>query len=143
MVDVHAVVLPAANYNRMVTATKNKASVLFWATMRLVSRALADDAGAHRVLIDRQGGRRAYTAALLKSLNLNTLQVAAEDADASRYTLTHLDHLCEIGFYKSGEKQHLPIALASIMAKYFRELCMRLFNRYWCGEVEGLSATAG
>ena len=143
LAGLRAVILPAVDYNRMVRATKNKAAVLFWATMRLVTQALAEDGSDHTLVIDRQGGRRRYAAALLKSLDLDRLHVAAEDAQASRYTLTHLPHLGEIGFYKSGEEHHFSIALASIIAKYVRELCMGLFNRYWCQQVEGLTATAG
>jgi len=143
LVGMRAVLLPASEYNRMVAATKNKASVLFWATMRLVTRALADNDAAHSFLVDRQGGRSAYASVLMKWLDIDTLAVVAENARVSRYALTHLPHLCDIGFYKNGEEQHFPIALAGIMAKYLRELSMRLFNRYWRERIEGLSGTAG
>jgi ribonuclease HII len=143
LVGLRAVLLPAAEYNRMVAATKNKASVLFSAAMRLVTRALGDNEAPHTFLIDRQGGRTSYAPVLMKLLDIDTLAVLSENTKASRYTLTHLPRLCEIGFYKDGEEGHFPIALASIMAKYLRELSMKLFNRYWCDRVEGLSGTAG
>ncbi len=38
---------------------------------------------------------------------------------------------------------HLPVALASMLAKYVRELCMGQFNRYWGHLVPGLQPTAG
>ena len=36
-----------------------------------------------------------------------------------------------------------PVAVASMLAKYLREVCMRQFNRYWAGHVPGLKPTAG
>ena len=42
-----------------------------------------------------------------------------------------------------GETHHLPIALASIMSKYIRELFMLFFNRYWANQVTDLRPTAG
>jgi hypothetical protein len=37
----------------------------------------------------------------------------------------------------------LPTALASMTAKYLRELSMRAFNEFWCLRVPGLRPTAG
>ena len=38
---------------------------------------------------------------------------------------------------------HLNVALASMAAKYLREVCMLQFNRYWAAQVPGLKPTAG
>ena len=48
----------------------------------------------------------------------------------------------EIRFRTKGEAE-LPVALASMTAKYHRELAMRAFNDYWCRQVPGLKPTAG
>ena len=48
----------------------------------------------------------------------------------------------EFRFQPKGER-HLPTALASMTAKYLRELAMRPFNRFWQEQVPGLRATAG
>jgi len=37
----------------------------------------------------------------------------------------------------------LPTALASMTAKYFRELAMRAFNHFWAAAVPNLRPTAG
>ena len=37
----------------------------------------------------------------------------------------------------------LPTALASMMCKYLREVCMYSFNSWWCGQIAGLRPTAG
>jgi ribonuclease HII len=141
---VAAIVLPAPRYNQMVAATRSKSAVLFWATTRLITEILAtrhDE--SHTFTIDRQGGRIAYARELMRQLQIDTLHIAAEEPQASRYALTHLPRLSEVGFYRDGESRHLLIALASIISKYLRELCMVLFNRYWLEHVAGLRPTAG
>lgn len=143
LVGIRAVVLPAREYNRMVRGTRNKAAVLFWATVQLAVKAMSEATETHRVVIDRQGGRTSYALALMKHLDIDTLHVLEENPDASRYTLTHLPVLCEIGFFKGGEDRHFAIALASIISKYVRELCMHRFNLYWCKRIDNLAPTAG
>jgi hypothetical protein len=41
-----------------------------------------------------------------------------------------------------GER-FLPTALASMTAKYLRELSMRAFNEFWCSRIPDLRPTAG
>jgi hypothetical protein len=41
-----------------------------------------------------------------------------------------------------GER-FLPTALASMTAKYLRELSMRAFNEFWCSRIPNLRPTAG
>ena len=40
-------------------------------------------------------------------------------------------------------RRFLPTALASMTAKYLRELSMRAFNEFWCAHVPDLRPTAG
>jgi ribonuclease HII len=141
---VASIVLPAPRYNQMVAATRSKSAVLFWATTRLITETLAkwrDE--THTFTVDRQGGRIAYARELMRQLQIDTLHIAAEEPQASRYALTHLPRLSEVGFYRDGESRHLLIALASIISKYLRELCMVLFNRYWREHIGELRPTAG
>ena len=49
---------------------------------------------------------------------------------------------CSVAFRMQGE-EFLPTALASMTAKYLRELSMRAFNEFWCAHVPGLRPTAG
>lgn len=48
-----------------------------------------------------------------------------------------------VQFRPEAEDAHLPVALASMTAKYVRELAMARFNRYWCGRMPELKPTAG
>ncbi|MGH9174221.1 MAG: hypothetical protein ACRD1H_07675, partial [Vicinamibacterales bacterium] len=45
--------------------------------------------------------------------------------------------------FQARAEQHLPVALASMVSKYVRELAMELFNRFWCDHVPGLRPTKG
>ena len=45
--------------------------------------------------------------------------------------------------FRTKAEQHLPVALASMVAKYVREVSMELFNQYWCEHVPGLKPTKG
>jgi hypothetical protein len=48
-----------------------------------------------------------------------------------------------IQFREKGETAFLPTALASMVCKYLRELCMHSFNDWWCRQIAGLRPTAG
>lgn len=137
-------VLPEGHFNRLVGATRNKAVVLFGQSIRLVQR-VADAVGPRplRVWIDRQGGRIGYRRPLMTALDDVQLEVLEESPERSSYRLTRRPAPWMVRFVKSGETHHLPIALASIVSKYIRELFMACFNRYWCAKVSGLRPTAG
>ena len=45
--------------------------------------------------------------------------------------------------FRAGGESYLPTALASMTAKYLRELSMKAWNKYWCDQVKGLRPTAG
>jgi hypothetical protein len=137
-------VLPEGHYNRQIEATRNKAVVLFGRTTRLIQR-VADSVGPHplRIWIDRQGGRTGYRRPLMTAFEDAQLEVLEESPDRSGYRLNRRPAPWAIRFVKEGETHHLPIALASIISKYVRELFMISFNRYWCSQVAGLRPTAG
>jgi len=68
------------------------------------------------------------------------VQVVAETPAWSAYHVP--DASCRVEFSVRGESR-LPVALASMTAKYVRELSMAAFNAWWCGRVEDLAPTAG
>ena len=49
---------------------------------------------------------------------------------------------CRIEFCVGGESR-APVALASMAAKYIRELSMHAFNAFWAARMPGLRPTAG
>ncbi len=137
-------VLPEGHYNQLVTNTRNKAVVLFGLTARLIQR-VADSVGPRplRVWIDRQGGRIVYRRPLMTAFEDAQLDVLEESPERSSYRLTRRPAPWAVRFVTKGEEHHLPIALASILSKYLRELFMARFNQYWSAHVADLRPTAG
>jgi ribonuclease HII len=137
-------ILPAGHYNRIVSATHNKAVVLFNQAMGLVQR-ISDVVGPRplRVWVDRQGGRIDYRRPLMRAFDDAQLDILEQSDERSGYRLTREPAPWVIRFVKEGESHHLPIALASIISKYVRELFMTCFNEYWNVHVSDLRPTAG
>jgi hypothetical protein len=103
------------------------------------------------IVCDRQGGRAAYTGLLQRALPGTTITVVEESETRSRYSVEGVNahgHACKAGiaFLVEAEQHHLPVALASMIAKFSRELAMERFNRYWSQRAAGqceLKPTAG
>ncbi len=104
----------------------------------------ADDSGV-RVVCDRQGGRTAYSNLLRGALPDAELEILEESPARSRYLMRAPDRsrAMTILFMPQAEEEHLPVALASMLAKLTRELLMTRFNRYWIGRMPELKPTAG
>ena len=49
----------------------------------------------------------------------------------------------KLSFLREAESQHLPVALASMIAKYVRELRMLRLNRFFQQQMPALAPTAG
>ena len=134
----------AGQYNRLVKSTRNKAVVLLGLVLRMIDRIIRRAPNEHiRLCVDRLGGRVHYREAITTSLPGYELQILEESANRSVYRLVRSSQVCQIEFVTRGENQHFLIALASIYSKYLRELYMKMFNRYWCRQLEGLKPTAG
>lgn len=141
---VFSEVLWEGEYNRLVRATRNKSIVLANRMLRVLRRALrASGDRRARVVVDRLGGRMHYRELLGMEFADYEMQIVHESEVRSAYRLTNHRNTYEIEFLTEGEKQHLPIALASIYSKYVRELSMRVFNKYWSSLAGDLRPTAG
>jgi len=137
-------VLPEGHFNRLVSHTRNKGVVLLGLVLRVLSRAMARGGDQEvRAFVDRQGGRARYGAHLLTAFEGYHLHILEESAERSAYALRRKGGEVRVEFAVSGEDRHLPVALASIVSKYLRELFMIGLNRYWAWRVPGLSPTAG
>ncbi|MHC5050925.1 MAG: hypothetical protein ACYTGK_09990 [Planctomycetota bacterium] len=122
-----------------------KAGLLFRETMRLVRRALADSAPeADAVVVcDRHGGRRRYAALLMAELEPATLVTERESAAVSSYRLQRRGRPIHIRFVRQADATDKAVALASMAAKYVRELFMEGLNAYFSARVDDLRPTAG
>lgn len=83
------------------------------------------------IACDRQGGRTSYAPILDRALPGATITVVEQSEQRSRYILERDGLRAGVAFVVEGEKFHLPVALASMIAKYTRELAMIRFNRHW------------
>lgn len=100
------------------------------------------------IVCDRLGGRDSYAPMLAKQLQGAAVTVIEQTEEKSRYTVSTRERRADVAFMTGGESLHLPIALASMAAKFVRELAMMRFNRYWSrvhAEIrgDGLRPTAG
>ncbi len=144
LIGIRSELLFAGDFNRLVSATRNKSTTLFDVTSRLLLRVwnrLDGERGV--VLVDHQGGRVRYVAPLRRVFDRCRLKVLEESPRISAYLLSDGERRMEVHFAVKAEDRHLPVALASMVSKYLRELFMSLFNSFWTRQVPDLRPTAG
>lgn len=137
-------VIDAAEFNRQISQMHNKASVNICCIMRFIDslwkRWPDEDL---RIVVDRQGGRTRYREILQLSFDDAQIRILGESQSESRYLLTADNRTMKLSFLREAESQHLPVALASMMAKYVRELRMLRLNRFFQAQMPTLAPTAG
>ncbi|RCS56195.1 hypothetical protein DTL42_00270 [Bremerella cremea] len=146
LADVRSQFLTAKRFNARLATCDNKSTLLSQATMGLVICLLqsipAKDASAVRIVCDKHGGRDYYLGLLQHFFPAAWWQPLEESKAVSRYTTELDERQVTIEFRSKGEG-FLPTALASIYAKFHREVAMLAFNRYWATQVPGIAETAG
>lgn len=144
--------LDAREFNRLAARVSNKATINFMAAAGHVDRVrrLAAGRGIDAwIALDRQGGRTGYLDPLRTSFPDAALAVLEESEATARYRLRWPAggglpaHAATVSFELGGEERNLPIALASMAAKFARELHMRRLNAFFARHVPGLAPTAG
>jgi ribonuclease HII len=144
LLELRSCCLDVAYYNKMVSAVKNKASVLFTATSRLVKEAFDNFAGDDlQIIIDRQGGRIRYRKSLLRMFADMELRILCEGPKLSSYELKADGKRMRLHFVVGADNRFLPVSLASMVSKYIRELLVRNINHYFVGFNADLRPTAG
>jgi len=71
------------------------------------------------------------------------VEVVAETTTMSRYILTRAGSQLTVSFATEADGRFLPVALASMLAKYVRELFMLRLNRFFRERMPQLKPTAG
>jgi ribonuclease HII len=137
-------VLLVGRYNDLAEKTRNKSAVLFGLVGKYMVRLVKAYVGEGLVIhVDKLGGRSRYRSHLQQLFGGWDLRILQETRQSSSYQLSKNSLSWQVHFEAKAESSHLPVALASIYAKYVRELFMELLNRYWRREVSGLRPTAG
>ncbi len=145
-------IVPEGVFNETVRRTGSKADATLIAIGEHLRRTLTECDGSAdevRIVCDRLGGRTAYRSVLGGMLPGCEVLVLDEAEARSRYEVRGVPtspgaaRRVIVQFMVEGESAHLPVALASMIAKYVRELAMMRFNRYWCSRMPDLKPTAG
>jgi ribonuclease HII len=131
-------------FNAACAELESKAALLFHETMVVVKRALADAPKVEAdVCCDKHGGRNRYAGLLMAALQPSTLVAERESAACSSYRLVVSGRRLAIRFVRRADATDTPVALASMAAKYVRELFMEGLNTFFAGRIRGLRPTAG
>jgi hypothetical protein len=146
---IYACLVHPGTFNRRTAESGNKATALSRISLQLLGRvfeslpAAANDGRLAAIAVcDKHGGRDHYAPLLMEAFCDSLLQVEQESRAVSRYRARIGCTDADVSFKRNGET-FLPTALASMTAKYVRELAMRAFNEFWCGHVADLRPTAG
>jgi len=143
-VDAHLAVVLPTEYNRFVEQTHNKSFLLFQKCGLLLQRLWRMSEGQEAfVLVDKHGGRMRYRKLLRDVFPRCACDVVREDEEGSVYKLGDSDRTLFVAFKEGADSKGFPTALASMFAKYVREVYMHAFNAYWLGQMAGLKPTAG
>ncbi len=139
LIAIRADVVEPSRFNRLVRQHDNKAA----ATSRVALNLLRgiwhpDDETEALVVADKHGGRNRYEPLLSEAFNGTNVHIVAEGAERSIYRVGH----GELRFQPRAE-EHGPVALASMTAKYLRELAMHQFNAFWREHLPDIKPTQG
>ena len=145
--DVGAAVVFENRFNKMVAATRSKAATNFtFVTGHLEKLWRRFGTEGLTVAVDRQSGRTHYRELLSMSFPDAALTVLAESPSRSGY---HLEtqgpprRAMTVWFEVDAETHHLPVALASMISKYTRELMMARFQSWFADRAPSVRPTAG
>jgi len=142
--DFGAAVVLEDRFNRMVAATRSKAAASFTFVACHIQK-IWDQFGEHDpvVIVDRQSGRTHYREPLSMMFPDATISVEEESSDVSVYRMTHGNRAMSITFQVDAETNHMPVALASMLSKYTRELLMHRLNAFFTARAPQIAPTAG
>lgn len=126
-------------FNQLTRDCGTKGAALSTTSFRLLRSVWnPDDPQPTLVVGDKHGGRNRYDGLLDDVLDGQMIFRQQESTALSVYQVNST----QLRFQAKGET-HLPVALASMVCKYIRELAMTLFNRFWHSHVPELKPTAG
>lgn len=140
LVAIRCRIIQPATFNGLLDAGLNKSDILSQTTLQLAAELAAPGGEPTLVWCDRHGGRRRYAPLVARHFGAPLVQAVEETAMRSVYALPAA--ACRVEFSVGGESR-TPVAVASMTAKYVRELAMRAFNAHWSGLDPALAATAG
>jgi hypothetical protein len=141
----YSTVVCPSRFNTLVDRAGSKGAVLAHAFSHLLHRGFPPLEGTEplAVFVDKQGGRNTYAPQIQHALERGFVVAVEESMMKSAYQVRGLDREVRLTFQPRADREHFCVALASMVSKYVRELCMGEFNAFWQQHVPGLKATAG
>ncbi len=136
---VRSVIVEPNRFNTLMDIHQNKAEALSKVSLNLL-KTTAQMSEDEQVLAccDKHGGRNRYDQLLSECFDDAFVLRVRESAELSVYRLGTMD----VRFQPRAESQ-FPVAVASMVSKYLRELAMQRFNRFWMRRIPGLRPTQG
>jgi ribonuclease HII len=136
--------LDVSYYNDFIDKVHNKSIVLFHTVTVLIEQIITQTSDERvYIMIDRHGGRVRYREHLQRSFPDMRLKIIEENNTTSSYILTGRGKNIQVRFAVKADDNLLPVALASIVSKYIRELLMECINQYFLDQAGQLKPTAG
>jgi len=139
--EVRSRVIYPPEFNRQLDSY-GKGELLSHTTLGLAAELAAPLGDSISIVCDKHGGRNRYADLLAHHFPEAFIEIRGEGRDLSAYAFGPADRRIDACFRTRAESV-LAVGLASMVSKYLRELSMRAFNRFWCGQIEGLRPTAG
>lgn len=139
LTTVRCDVVLTKRFNHLVRDADSKGIALSRTSVRLL-RSVWDPDETDRALViaDKHGGRNRYDELLEEAVDDRMIFRVQESRERSVYRVNRSEIV-----FRTRAEQHLQVALASMVAKYVREVSMELFNQYWCDHIPGLKPTRG
>lgn len=126
-------------FNRLTVECGSKGRLLSGLSLSLLRKLWdADGDEAAYVVCDKHGGRNRYDELLAEVLDGQMIFRMLEGRDRSIYRIG-TSEVC----FQTRAEAHFPVAVASLVSKYLRELAMIAFNRYWQEHVPEVRPTKG
>ena len=140
---IYTVVIGTPEFNGIVDRFDSKGAALAVGFVKLLRSCLAQAPREDGVVVvDKHGGRNFY-GAILQELSADGWVVPLNEGMCSTYEVRWTDRTVRVTFRPEADATSFEVALASIVSKYVRELCMEEFNAFWKSEVPDVKPTAG
>lgn len=136
--------LPAQGLNHHLRTLRNKHTLEWSLVADLLQTCVhGSPPGPVSVQVDRLAGRQFYGDALTSCFPAATIEVLREEPESSSYRVLGPERTVHVHFSVKGDDLHFATALASMTAKYIREILMLVLNGFFAKHLAGLKPTAG
>ncbi|MFC1479431.1 hypothetical protein ACFL6F_02435 [Planctomycetota bacterium] len=131
-------------FNNTIQQGFNKGMLLFSMVCSLLTSVMSKYENKDiRITVDRLGGRKFYKRLLLENFAASRIETLTETEQESEYLVNTGTRNVHIAFKVKADADDFCTGLSSLVSKYLRELCMHLFNGFFCSRSKGLKATQG